>query len=115
MPGVLSVPLSHFPGSEGQGNLLSSLTPITPAPEKSSVPPSLVHSHHLDTSAPCRSLRASCMLPASGCPTQAWPSQQALFCELPSPTMHGLPATLISRPSLAPSVLSFHPQQVLSL
>lgn len=87
VPGVLTVPLCHFPGSEEQGCLPSSLAPIILAPEKPSVPPSLALSHHLDRSAPCRSSQVSCMLPASGpTPPHAWPSQQVLSCERPNPT-----------------------------
>lgn len=65
-PGVLTVPRRHFPGSEEQGCLPSSLTPTILAPEKPSVPPSLALSHHLARSALYRSSQVSCMLPASG-------------------------------------------------
>lgn len=82
---VLTIPLCHFPGSEGQGCLLSSLTPVHPASEKPAAPPWL-------TATAWRGLlytdlaRPPACCPPLARPTQAGPSQQVLSCELPVPT-----------------------------
>lgn len=79
----------------------------TPAPEKpQSLPPG--SQPPPGGSAPCRCSQASRMLPASG-PAPHRPGPASRFSPVSSPIqpVHGLPATWISRPSLAPNVLSF--------